>query len=152
MRGPEPARLSRRRDRLVSLVLGVPAWGVLGLAAWLVPAEEGHGTHLQLGLSTCTLLDLTGWPCPMCGMTTTFAHLAHGHLLDGVRTQPFGVVLFAGTVLVALVALAEGAAPSGRWQRLLRWLETRELPIAGGLLLGLIGGWIYKILIMKILA
>lgn len=148
---PQTSASATGWDRVTSAVLGLPALAVLGVAAWLEPAAKGYGTHRQLGLGECSLLDWTGMPCPMCGMTTTFAHLAHGHLLQGLVTQPFGVVLFAVTLGVAGVALVEGAQPRGRWRQLARWLGRHELPIAAGLLAGLILGWIYKIVMMKIL-
>lgn len=137
--------------RRVSLFLGAPTWLVLGIALWLTPAAEGYGTHRQLGLSGCTLLSITGYPCPMCGMTTTFSHMAHAQPLMALRTQPFGVVLFLITAFLAGLALAELILPTGRWRRLLSWIERYELRLAIGLLVGLIGGWIYKILMMKIL-
>lgn len=139
------------RDRLVSLALGAPAWTVLGIAAWLHPNPAGLGTHRQLGLGQCTLLGLTGWPCPMCGMTTSFSHMAHFEPLGALGAQPFGVVLFLLTLMTAVLALVELVSPRGRWLRLLAWIEARELPIAIGLLVGLAGGWIYKILVFKVL-
>ena len=33
------------------------------------------GTHQQLGLPPCNFVTLTGYPCPACGMTTSFALL-----------------------------------------------------------------------------
>lgn len=139
------------RDRLVSLALGVPSWSVLGVAAWLQPDPAGLGTHRQLGLGQCTLLGLTGWPCPMCGMTTSFSHMAHLEPLGALGAQPFGVVLFLLTTLAAGVAIAELARPRGRWVRALAWIEEHELKIAIGLLAGLAGGWLYKILVLKVL-
>lgn len=139
------------RDRLVSLALGVPSWSVLGIAIWLHPEPAGLGTHRQLGLGQCTLLGLTGWPCPMCGMTTSFAHMAELQPLGALGAQPFGVVLFLLTALTALLALAELARPSGRWMRALAWIEERELSIAIALLVGLASGWLYKILVLKVL-
>jgi hypothetical protein len=65
--GALPAGL---QDRLVGVILAVPTSVVLGLAAWLEPAAGGVGTHKQLGLNGCAVLTATGWPCPMCGMTT----------------------------------------------------------------------------------
>lgn len=133
------------RDRLVALVLGTPAWAVLGIAAWLDADPQGHGTHKQLGLGTCTILGMTGWPCPMCGMTTTFTHMAHFSVLDAVATQPFGVVLFIGTLAVALLSLADLVRPKRRLTRAWAWLLQREAYVAGGMLAGLLLGWVYKL-------
>ena len=136
------------RDRLLSIALGLPSWTVLGIAGWLTPEAKGFGTHQQLGLGTCTVLGLTGYPCPMCGMTTTFTHMAHLQPWEALKTQPFGVVLFLGTLLTALLALTELLHPRGRWLRIWSFAERYETRIAVALLAGLLAGWVYKITLM----
>ncbi len=133
------------RDRLIAGFLGLPSWVVLGVAGWLEADPVGHGTHKQLGLGTCTILALTGWPCPMCGMTTTFTHMAHGSPVDALLTQPFGVVLFLLTLAAGTLAVVELARPRQRFLRIWRWIESRETAVAAGLMLGLLLGWIYKL-------
>ncbi len=131
------------RNRLVSLVVGGPAWAVLAVARSLSPDPAGHGTHKQLGLGTCSILAATGVPCPVCGMTTSFTHMAHLEPLGAVVAQPFGALLFLGTL-----AVAELARPQDRWIRLWDWTLDRERWIAGALFGGLALGWIYKVLAM----
>lgn len=135
------------QDRLVGAALALPTAVVLGVARGLTPDPSGMGTHRQLGLGGCAMLIGTGVPCPMCGMTTTFTHLAHFELLSGLLNQPFGLVLFAGTAMAFAVGAADLAVPRGRWRRLLRWVDRREGWIAGGLMFGLVAGWAYKIAI-----
>ena len=120
-------------------VLFLPSAAVLGVAASLQPSAEGVGTHLQIwGMSGCTMLQLTGWPCPMCGMTTTFALAAHGRLVDALLCQPFG-----------LVSLVELARLRGLWRRFWDWLGLKEGWIAAALMGGLLAGWVYKLLVMS---
>ncbi len=135
-------------DRLVSLTLFLPAAVVLAIAAYLPPSAAGMGTHTQLGLGGCTLLQLTGWPCPMCGMTTSFSLAIRGHLVDALFCQPFGLVLFLVTAAFAAVSLAELVAPRARWRRFWDWLGLKEGWVAGGLMLGLVLGWIYKMVVV----
>jgi hypothetical protein len=77
----------------------------LGAAAWLTPAEAGHGTHEQVGLPACVWPVVFGVPCPTCGMTTAFARAADGDLLGSLRAQPFGFLLALGTAGAFWVAL-----------------------------------------------
>jgi hypothetical protein len=137
--GPQP------RPRLVGLALFLPTAAVLAIALYLSPDPAGVGTHTQLGLSGCAMLTWTGWPCPMCGMTTTFALLAHLQVLEGIANQPFGLVLFAATVFTCGLGLLELLAPRGRVARTLDWLARRELAVAACTLAALMVGWATKI-------
>jgi len=140
----------RTLSRLFSLLVVIGSGAVLGLAVWLDPAvEAGHGTHTQLGLGTCTVLELTGWPCPMCGMTTTFSLMAHLQPLRALWNQPFGVVLFAGTCFMLGVGLVELLQPRDRWRRLWARMLAVEGWLTGAFLAGLGLSWLWKIAIMR---
>lgn len=132
------------KPRILGLFVGAPTSLVLGIAAWLTPASQGVGTHMQLGLGGCALLTMTGWPCPMCGMTTTFALMAHLRPLEALVNQPFGIVLFLLTVLGAVLGIGDVVTGRGFVRSALRWVGRREQLFALGLLFGMIGGWIYK--------
>lgn len=131
-------------DRFVGLLIALPSWTVLGIARWLDPSPLGYGTHTQLGLGGCTMLTLTGWPCPMCGMTTTFALLAHGRVGEAFLNQPFGPVLFACTVAGAILGTVDLVGAVGALRRALEVVQRREQLYAIFLLLGLVAGWIFK--------
>ncbi|MFK7931213.1 MAG: DUF2752 domain-containing protein [Myxococcota bacterium] len=143
-------RLSGRTlSRLASVPIGVGAGAVLAVAGWLTPDGSGHSTHTQLGLDGCTVLSLTGVPCPMCGMTTSFSLMAELRILEALYVQPFGVVLFLGTLLVFGVAMAELAAPRDRWRRIWRRLLRREGLYTTAFLLCLGLGWAWKFGVMR---
>jgi hypothetical protein len=132
------------RVRVRGAVFALPSSSVLCIAAVLTPAAAGVGTHRQLGLAPCTMLAATGWPCPMCGMTTTFALLAHLRPVDALLNQPFGPVLFALTCVAAAVGWIDLLAAPDVIGRMFRWLRPREARVAWGLLAGMMGGWLYK--------
>src|SRR4051794_39130403 len=94
-----PARAFSRNDQLQYGVLISVASALLVVAHSLHPSARGFGTHEQLGLPPCVFLQLTGIPCPSCGLTTSFAHAAHWHWLASFTTQPFGFVAFLLTAL-----------------------------------------------------
>lgn len=87
------------RDRFHYVILTLLSLLVVGVARYLNPAGSGQGTHEQLGLPPCTFHLLTGHGCPGCGLTTSFAHLARGHLASAFHSNPVGVLLFTTIVL-----------------------------------------------------
>ncbi len=88
----------------VWLVLLSGPLAVLITAALLTPSGEGHGTHTQLGLPPCGFLVYTGYPCPGCGLTTSFAHMIRFEVIGAFHANPFGILLFLCTA--AMVPLA----------------------------------------------
>jgi hypothetical protein len=79
--------------RAVAALVAILAGAVLFTAMSLAPDSAGVATHRQLGMPACGLLLSTGLPCMTCGMTTSFAHFAHGQLLASLWVQPGGTVL-----------------------------------------------------------
>jgi hypothetical protein len=80
------------------LLLAVGLIVVFGLAVWLDPYDEcGQPlrleTHRQLGLPPCTFRVVTGMPCPSCGMTTSFALLVRGDIVNSLRANSVGTLL-----------------------------------------------------------
>ena len=140
---------ARTLSRVISIGLAGGTGTVLGLAAWLEPSPLGHSTHTQLGLGSCTFLTLSGFPCPMCGMTTTFSLMAHFHPIAALLNQPFGVVLFLMTVGVFAISVSEAVLPRDRWSRLLDRLAPWETLLATLFLVGMALGWLYKIAVMR---
>jgi hypothetical protein len=52
---------------------------------------------MALGLPPCGFLEWSGLPCPACGLTTSFAHLARAHFGEALAANPMGLPLFAVT-------------------------------------------------------
>jgi hypothetical protein len=92
-------------DRLIWALLSLGCLGVLSASRWLTPSPSGMGTHTQLGLPPCGFLLLLGAPCPACGLTTSFAHLAHFQLLASLHAHPMGVPLFLGMLALLVLSL-----------------------------------------------
>ena len=81
--------------------LGVAALSVavLGVALALEPDPRGFGTHQQLGLPPCGFQWLTGFLCPGCGLTTSFAYGVRGNWVQAALANPIGLALFIGVCL-----------------------------------------------------
>ena len=131
------------------IVIWLLTGAVLTIAALLTADTSGVGTHTQLGLGECTFLRTTGLPCPMCGMTTTFTHMAHFHWIDGLLTQPFGAVLFLMTAVVFVLASLDLIRPAGRLKRIYAFIQRFEFSWAIAMLSGLLLGWGYKVALFK---
>ncbi|MEC8382644.1 MAG: DUF2752 domain-containing protein [Myxococcota bacterium] len=144
------SRSQQWEARITGFVMFIPSAIVLGIARYLEADHRGFGTHQQLGLGGCTFLDLTTLPCPMCGMTTTFTHMAHLNFYTAICTQPFGVVLYLITVSICIISLLEIIYPNWILSKLKPILLAREGLWFAMLLIGMGSGWIYKILSMKI--
>lgn len=102
-----PQQLDRRgysrSERLVTYGLASGALGGLLIAAvWPVASIDS-------GQTSCLMQMWTGLPCPGCGMTRSWVHLAHGDVGGAFAYNHFGPLFFAiaaflvGYVLLALV-------------------------------------------------
>jgi hypothetical protein len=132
-------RLFRKRAALVTFV---GSGSLLGVAAYLTPAVDGHGTHQQLGLPACGWVVGFGIPCPTCGMTTAYACAADGDLISSFLCQPMGCLLALATAATALVSLYVAVTGSAIGGHLLRQVT----PKVGWWIAGLVvAAWVYKL-------
>ena len=136
------ARRLSREERLGAAGGGLGLLALLGVARWLEPDPAGVGTHTQLGLPPTFVMDRLGTPCPLCGMTTAWAHTMEANLLAAVLTQPAGALL----ALLAMLAVPVlfGLALTG-WRP--AWFGapgvwTWTLRLGVGVLAA---GWLYKL-------
>jgi len=132
------------RGRLLALAVALACLAALALGAFLRPDPRGIGTHRQLGLSACQFQARTGIPCPTCGVTTSFAHLAHGQVILSLYVQPLGTVLGAACILAFWVALSMAITGQPSPRRLRGFFSTRLLIAAMALVML---AWTWKILI-----
>ena len=138
--------MKQLNPRLVGLGFVVGAGGVFAVARYLEPSPHGLGTHHQLGMSPCNFLTLTGIPCPGCGLTTTFTHIAHGNFLEALGTQPFGVVLFALMTLSFFLGLGDLVLGKSWVQGGMDFFWKRHKVLLGLFFTGMFLGWVFKIL------
>jgi len=100
-------------DRLVLSIAGSVLLGLLGTAAWLTPSPQGMGTHQQLGLPPCTIVQWYHIRCPSCGMTTSWARLLRGQIVAAFAANAGGALLALTALVCGPWLLASGLR--GRW-------------------------------------
>lgn len=142
-RDPSDAR-GDAKVRLRGLAVGASCWALLAVAAALTPSGRGYGTHRQLGLPACSVPARTGYPCPSCGLTTSLAAMAEGDVAAAFDAHPFGLVLFAATVIAAVAGTAELV----RGRALLTRMGINAWWALGGSV-GLLAGWGLKLALMS---
>jgi len=134
-------------SRLVHLAIALGLAAALLFSFWLTPDPRGVGTHEQLMLLPCNFYSLTKLPCPFCGMTTAFTHMARGQVREALLAQPVGALGFL--LCVIFLPISFGAAVFGKdavatamrlpWQKLSRIIVAM-----------LAGAWILKIVLTLI--
>ncbi len=118
----------------------------LGLAAVFVTAcrlnpydEEGKPrrmeTHRQLNLPPCSFKVATGIPCPSCGMTTSFALLVRGDLVNSLLANAVGTLLAVFCLAVIPWSVASAVLRRPLWLRSLERAFTVVILTFLGLML-----------------
>ena len=115
---------------------------VLWLAGSVEPYLAGLGTHEQYGLPPCSLVVLTGYPCPTCGMTTAFAYTVRGELWAAFQAHPGGLAFALATILAFSVSLS--VLITGKVWRV-NWYRVSPARVTLTIVLIWLGGWAYKL-------
>jgi hypothetical protein len=88
-----------------------------------VPKMVGTHRGPPLNLPDCTFKELTGLPCPSCGMTTSFSMLVHGDVWNSLRAN------FAGTALATLGLLYIPWSLASAWRGRFLFIRSLEMTL-----------------------
>jgi hypothetical protein len=144
-----PSKPTSEPDRLPLWVRGALLGIALGLTvvfavAWRIKpyredgSAEQMATHQQIGLLPCTFVEKTGVPCPACGMTTSFALLVRGDLINSLGANWVGTMLAAFCLAFipwAVIGVVRGRTP------FVRSLEKASIVVITGLLVLMLLRW-----------
>ena len=116
------------RGRTLDIAGAALAIGQLAAGAWLVPVGDRIALPggAELG-DLCWFHAAFHVPCPLCGMTRSFAALAHGEAAAALRFHPAGPLLFAAMLVFAVgavVALLRRSAPMVERRGFMRGFEA----------------------------
>ena len=101
-------------NRLIGLTLLI---GLVAAAA-VIPFDQRA--------PTCPLFNLTGFPCPLCKMTSAWSLSLRGEVTEAIAVNPFGVffllITLGGIVYFpAALALGRPPLPWSQWRRQHPW-------------------------------
>jgi hypothetical protein len=130
-------------SRLLLAAASIGLTVLLSVARTLEPNPLGRGTHLQLGLPQCAFVFCLGYPCPACGMTTAWAHVARGDAVAGLHANISGAV--AALLAMAAVPWWLACAATGRWL-LWRASDRAAMMTILALVLVALGQWGWRLL------
>lgn len=138
---------NRRFDRDVLILCSA----VVALSLVLSVGADGQGVA-PLGMTSlrlpglCPMRNLTGLPCPGCGLTRSFIATAHADLGDAFGFHRLGPLLFAALAaqvpyrLARLLAGRRGTDSRRDWAP---WLTANR--IAATIAVGLLANWLVNI-------
>jgi len=139
---PKTGGSTKLRIRAVIVLLFVT--GLLGTAIYLNPTRLESPFHNGYSfLSPCGFLYRTGYPCPTCYMTRSFAYMMHLRPDKAFLAQPFGaalclMVIYLGWGAINVLYTGKAWRPFWfYWSR--RWLFL-------GLVAAFLAGWIFRLL------
>ena len=111
-----PVEISRRRSPPISW--WAPACGfAMLLALWTLPLP--HNGAIAGLPSPCGFYHLTGYPCPLCGLTRSLVCAMHGDWVAALWWHPFGPI-----VLLGLGSISLWPAVKVLWPRKLKLVPT----------------------------
>jgi hypothetical protein len=119
-----------------------PAWAIGVILGWLalVAAAEWLAWRSRQPAELCLFKELTGLPCPTCGLTRGALALLHGHFAEAISFNPLAFAILAVAAIWLLARLALGL-------RLHVALSRGERKVAGILAAALLlSNWAYLIL------
>jgi hypothetical protein len=130
------------RRLVLSELLDAPAIsaGILGAAAVHVGLSAAGFGGWQ-----CPFFQVTGWPCPGCGLGRACVLLLRGQWWESIRVHAFAPVLILVLALLGAGLVLRGESRDAL-QRTVKWLEERTA-ISRILLFGLVVYWLLRFLL-----
>ncbi len=89
---------------------------MLVIGWFLAPGSLSSATGTKV--IVCPFRNLTGLPCPGCGMSRAFHHVLHGRIVEAVRMNALVPVVFVSVMvelLNSIVAIARRGRPLFDW-------------------------------------
>jgi len=117
---PEKTSQALRPSRLLAVYALAMLTGVFVVSVWLNPPGGDYFT-------ICGFKNLTGLPCPGCGLTHSFCAIGKGHLLSAFSFNLLGPALFLIFTLVWFRSVCVLLNKTGVVEKFDQWMERVRL-------------------------
>ncbi|GBC82487.1 hypothetical protein HRbin10_01612 [bacterium HR10] len=133
---------ARRRER-------AEAFAQILLVAFIVLFVRLSSSPPLAPIVLCPFRQLTGLPCPGCGMTRALNALAHGQWARALSLHPLSPIVATGILAVGISAFARSLLPPQAQRS--RWSMRSERAIATPWILRLmlalaLGTWVFRLI------
>jgi hypothetical protein len=139
-RQPEERQPAKKSPRAIHPALSIGALGVLILSFILPPS----GVFF---ISVCTFKNITGTPCPGCGLTRSVINISHMHIAQALHVNPMGIPIY----LVLLFLAIYNFLPAGirlKADSLLQRNERAVFLLGAFFVSGMLGVWIFRLIVV----
>ena len=102
---------------------------------FLLPPPAGSGKTVAGLPSLCLFYNVTGLPCPGCGITRSLVCCAHGRFGQAFDFHPLGLLVFTGLLGITLIGAVSAIRPGRQIVLPRRWVTGAAW--AGLVLLGI---------------
>ncbi len=105
------------------------------------------GSHFFFDTSKftpCLFKNITGYPCPGCGMGRSTLHLMHGQWLDALYTNPLAIPFNLAVIIAIIWIVIDLVKNENKFYSLLKKDWKTEYKIA--LFMVLIANWLWNII------
>ena len=124
----------RPYPRLFAPILELRGWTM-----WVGGVAFCHLAMVGAGLRgwVCPIREVTGLPCPGCGLSTAIVHLFRGEWRECFRSHAFAPIFLVGLGVMVVVTLLPAHQRHRVVDRIARWEESTggTVLVVGGLLI-----------------
>ena len=85
--------MSRKKINIIFLTLSGAGY------IWLY-LNFTHFFASQSKFTVCLFKNVTGIPCPSCGITRSILSLAHGNIQEAFYLNPLGIIVFGAIIII----------------------------------------------------
>jgi hypothetical protein len=137
---PDHRKPVKRPSRAIHPALSLGALVVLFLS-FILP------TSGAFFISVCTFKNITGTPCPGCGLTRSVINISHLHFARAFQINPMGIPIYLALALLALYNFMPVSARLNIDAWLLR-NERKCFALGVFFVTGLLGVWIFRLIVV----